>query len=61
MLEQHVDTTSLVRDQAIAPVECDVPDGWSLEDWRSVRGLAREVVDAPAAPWWRRRPRVRHN
>jgi hypothetical protein len=55
MLEQHADTTSLVRDQAVAPVECDVPVGWSLDDWRTVRGLARDVIDAPAPRWWRRR------
>ncbi|HMJ97167.1 MAG TPA: hypothetical protein VK486_15030 [Thermoleophilaceae bacterium] len=53
--EQH-DTTSLVRDQAVAPVECDVPVGWSLDDWRTVRGLAREVIREPVGPWWRRRP-----
>jgi hypothetical protein len=58
MLDQRGDTTSLVRDQAIAPVECDVPVGWSLDDWRTVRGLAREVIEEPASPWWRRRPRV---
>jgi hypothetical protein len=58
MLEEQADTTSLVRDQAIAPVECDVPVGWSLDEWRTVRGLAREVTEAPATPWWRRPPRA---
>jgi hypothetical protein len=38
--------------QAVVPVECDVPVGWSLEDYRQVRGLAREVI-APG-PMWRR-------
>jgi hypothetical protein len=57
MPEQPDLTRSLVRDQALAPVECDVPVGWSLDDWRTVRGLAREVIEAPVAPWWRRRPR----
>ena len=43
-----------LRDHAVATVECDVPVGWSLEDWRAVRGLAREVTTELEAPWWRR-------
>jgi hypothetical protein len=43
-----------VQDQAVATVECDVPLGWSLEEWRTVRGLAREVTEEPGAQWWRR-------
>jgi hypothetical protein len=58
MLEKQGDTRSLVCDQALAPVECDVPVGWSLDDWRTVRGLAREVIREPAPRWWRRRPRA---
>jgi hypothetical protein len=48
------DVSEQVRDQALSPVDCDVPDGWSLEDWRTVRGLAREITEEPATPWWRR-------
>jgi hypothetical protein len=43
-----------VRDQAVATLECDVPVGWSLDDWRTVRELAREVTEDRAAAWWRR-------
>ena len=52
MLGQQ-EVSEQVRDQALAPVECDVPLGWSLDDWRTVRGLAREVTREPV-PWWRR-------
>jgi uncharacterized protein YbdZ (MbtH family) len=56
------DLSEQVRNQALAPVECDVPVGWSLEDWRTVRGLAREITTEPAAPWWRRlRPASRRS
>jgi hypothetical protein len=48
-----------VREQAVAPVESDVPIGWSLEDWRTVRGLAREVVDDGRPSLWRRLSRRR--
>ena len=34
--------------QAVVSVECDVPIGWSLDDYRQVRGLAREVIREPA-------------
>jgi hypothetical protein len=53
MLQQDA-VSEQVRDQAVSPVECDVPLGWSLDEWRSVRGLAREALSEPAAPWWRR-------
>jgi hypothetical protein len=43
-----------VRDQAIAPVECDVPVGWSLDEWRAVRGMARDVTGVSHVHWWRR-------
>jgi hypothetical protein len=33
----------MLEDQAVVPVECDVPVGWSLDDYRNVRGLAREA------------------
>ena len=58
MLEQRDDTKLLVRDQAVVYEECDVPVGWSLDEWRTVRGLAREVTREPATPWWRRLARV---
>ena len=32
--------------QAVVSVECDVPIGWSLDDYRQVRGLAREVNES---------------
>ena len=51
---QQADVSARVRDQAVAPVECDVPVGWSLDEWRAVRGLAREVTTEVQAPWWRR-------
>jgi hypothetical protein len=54
MLGAQEDVSEQVRDRALVPVECDVPVGWSLDDWRTVRGLAREVGEEPAAPWWRR-------
>jgi hypothetical protein len=49
-----------VRDQGVAPVECDVPVGWSLAEWRTVRRLAREVTTNRPAPWWRRLIRASH-
>jgi len=48
-----------VREQAVAPVECDVPVGWSLDEWRTVRGLAREVADDGRPSLWRRLSRRR--
>ena len=44
--------------QAVVPVECDVPVGWSLDDYRQVRGLAREVTREPRRVWRRLRPRA---
>ena len=40
------------------PVECDVPIGWSLDDYRQVRGLAREVMREPGQAWRRLLPRA---
>jgi hypothetical protein len=51
---QQADVSEQVQDQAVATVECDVPVGWSLDEWRSVRSLAREVTTELEAPWWRR-------
>jgi hypothetical protein len=33
--------------QAVVPVECDVPVGWSIDDYRAARGMAREIMEAP--------------
>ncbi len=51
---QQADVSERVQDQAVATVECDVPVGWSLDDWREVRSLARDVTTELQAPWWRR-------
>jgi hypothetical protein len=56
MIQQDA-VSEQVREQAVATVQCDVPAGWSLDEWRAVRGLAREVV-GERAPWWRRLSRV---
>ena len=53
MLQQDA-VSEQVRDGAVMPMECDVPVGWSLDDWRTVRGLAREMIEEPMGPWWRR-------
>ena len=53
-----------LRDHAVATVECDVPVGWSLDEWRAVRGLAREITTELESPWWRRvvrRPRTENH
>jgi hypothetical protein len=47
-----------VRSQAVATLECDVPAGWSLDEWRAVRGMAREVTREPRWRPWRRRSRA---
>jgi hypothetical protein len=60
MIQTHEAVSQQVREQALATLECDVPVGWSLEDWRTVRGLAREVTEDPSAPWWRRSLRALH-
>lgn len=39
-----------VRDQALAPLECDVPDRWSLAEYRTAVELRAELE----LPWWRR-------
>ena len=54
MIQSQEGVSQQIRDQAVATLECDVPVGWSLDEWRTVRGLAREVTDERAAPWWRR-------
>jgi hypothetical protein len=51
---QHEAVSEQLRDQAVATLECDVPVGWSLDDWRTVRGLASEVTREPEARLWRR-------
>jgi len=43
--------------QAVVSVECDVPVGWSLDDYRQVRGLARQVTREPSPGWRRLLPR----
>ena len=43
--------------QAVVPLECDVPVGWSIDDYRTVRGLARDVMREPASGWRRLVPR----
>jgi hypothetical protein len=53
MLRQD-EVSEQVREQAIAPVECDVPVGWSLDEWRAVRGMARDVTRVSQVRWWRR-------
>jgi hypothetical protein len=54
MLEAQQDVTDRVQDHALVTLECDVPVGWSLDEWRTVRGLVREVIREPEVPWWRR-------
>ena len=44
--------------QAVLPVECDVPVGWSLDDYRQVRGIAREMTGEPVRAWRRLLPRA---
>jgi hypothetical protein len=56
MIQQDA-VSNQVREQAVATVECDVPVGWSLEEWRAVRGMARDVV-GEQPPWWRRMSRA---
>jgi hypothetical protein len=52
MIQQDA-VSEQVREQAVATVQCDVPVGWSLDDWRAVRGMARDV-GGERARWWRR-------
>jgi hypothetical protein len=42
---KHEAVARMLEDQAVVPVECDVPVGWSLDDYRNVRGLAREITE----------------
>jgi hypothetical protein len=61
MIEQQEAVSERLRDQAVVTVECDVPLGWSLDEWRTVRGLARDVMREPVAPsLWRRLLRQSH-
>ena len=53
MMQQEA-VAKVLEAQAVVPVECDVPVGWSLDEYRSVRGLAREVTQEPRRRWWRR-------
>jgi hypothetical protein len=59
MFQQEAESEHL-RDHAVATVECDVPVGWSLQDWRAVRGLAREATTELEVSWWHRVLRRRH-
>jgi hypothetical protein len=56
MIQQDA-VSEQVREQAVATLECDVPAGWSLDEWRAVRGMARDVV-GERARWWRRLSRA---
>jgi hypothetical protein len=56
MIQQDAVSEQL-REQAVATVQCDVPARWSLDEWRAVRGMARDVF-GERAPWWRRLLRV---
>ena len=60
MIQSQEAVSQQVRDQAVATIECDVPAGWSLDEWRSVRGLARELAGERSGPWWRRPLRALH-
>jgi hypothetical protein len=51
---QGAELSERVCDQALAPVESDIPAGVSVADWRS----GREVTQATVRPWWRRLARV---
>src|SRR3954469_15111544 len=57
MVQQEAVTQAL-EDQAVVPVECDVPVGWSRDEYRQARGLAREAVREPAPAWRRLLPRA---
>ena len=57
MVQQEAVTQAL-EDQAVVPVECDVPVGWSLDDYRQARGLAREAIREPVFAWRRLLPRA---
>jgi hypothetical protein len=55
MVQQEAVTQALEA-QAVVPVECDVPIGWSLDDYRTARGMAREVMEEPGRAWRRLLP-----
>ena len=52
-MTQQEAVTKALEAQAVVSVECDVPIGWSLDDYRTARGLAREAMEEPR-PAWRR-------
>ena len=54
MIEQQDAVSERLSDHAVATLECDVPVGWSLDEWRTVRGLARDVTQESVTPFWRR-------
>lgn len=54
MIERQDAVSERLRDHAVATLECDVPIGWSLDEWRTVRGLARDVTRESVVPFWRR-------
>lgn len=45
MAEQQEAVTRRYQDDQVAVVESDVPVGWSLDDWREARALARELTE----------------
>jgi hypothetical protein len=57
-MTQQEAVAQALEDQAVVPLECDVPVGWSLDEYRTARGLAREVTEEPRAAWRRLLPRT---
>ena len=57
MIQQQDAVSEQVRDQAVMTVECDVPVGWSLDEWRAVRGMARDAIEDRGS-WWRKLSRT---
>jgi hypothetical protein len=47
MAMQQEAVTRRVQDDQLAVVECDVPEGWSLADWKDVRAMARNLDERP--------------
>ena len=45
--------SDVVREQALSPVECDIPDRWSVDEYRQALALG-----AATAPEERSRPRL---
>jgi hypothetical protein len=44
--------TERVRDQALAPLECDIPDRWSVDEYRQALALAATTFEG--SPRFRR-------